>query len=338
MPYPIQPYDDNHKAARQTEKLIENLLEQGHSPQELPELLSLLANLKYWSTPPPTSTQTQQFVTGLEQRLAKEVKGEGKGKGKVQEKMGHFTSFSFSFFSFSSRQRTGEQLQPKKLSRPDHPTRLGLSFGQFIMLARAQLNLLGWHFWGLSGVIVGLGLLLLLTTGLARGFILQLTGPLLAYVGTAYIFRNVEQGLLELELACPPSLVQITLARLLVVLGYDSAIGLGLSLVAASPGVSSNFVALTLDWLAPLLLVTGLALLLSLRLVVTLAASLAYLVWLVGLLTLTVLINRSLLPDWHTTQFFTGWNEGLLAVVGVLLIVLAVLKLPVGWLRYFPHH
>ena len=69
--------------------------------------------------------------------------------------------------------------------------------------------------------------------------------------------------MLELELVCPPSPVQVTIARLVLVLGYDLALGLawGLALwVAGTP--------------------QGLALLLSLRLFVKTAAARAYGGWL----------------------------------------------------------
>jgi len=61
-------------------------------------------------------------------------------------------------------------------------------------------------------------------------------------------------------------------------------VGLGLALsLALWAGGAGQVLALTLAWLMPLLLVAGLALLLSLRLSVQAAASLAYGSWLVGL-------------------------------------------------------
>src|SRR5437660_1443980 len=69
------------------------------------------------------------------------------------------------------------------------------------------------------------------------------------------------------------------LARLVIVLGYDVGLGLVLSLLLWAGG-TGQVLALTLAWLMPLLLVAGLALLLSLRLSVQAAASLAYGSWL----------------------------------------------------------
>ena len=72
--------------------------------------------------------------------------------------------------------------------------------------------------------------------------------------------------MLEFELASPPSPRQLTLARrLVVVLSYDLALGLLLSLLLW-PRSGAGFWLLTLHWLAPLLLGVGLTLLLSLAL------------------------------------------------------------------------
>ena len=56
-----------------------------------------------------------------------------------------------------------------------------------------------------------------------------------------------------------PSSMQIVLARLVVVLGYDVALDLGLGL-ALWAGGSAQVLTLTLSWLMALLLVGGLAL------------------------------------------------------------------------------
>ena len=64
---------------------------------------------------------------------------------------------------------------------------------------------------------------------------------------------------------CLPSPVQMVLARLVIVLGYDVALALGLGVVLWAGG-SAQVLALTLFWSMPLLLVAGLALVLSLRL------------------------------------------------------------------------
>ena len=100
--------------------------------------------------------------------------------------------------------------------------------------------------------------------------------------------------MLELELVCPPSPLQLVMARLVIVLGYDVGLGLALGLVLWAGG-AEHVLALTLSWLMPLLLVVGLALLLSLRLPVQAAASLAYGSWL-AILAMAMVVLSQLKP------------------------------------------
>jgi hypothetical protein len=124
--------------------------------------------------------------------------------------------------------------------------------------------------------------------------VLRASGPLLAYLGTIVAFRGREARVLELELACLPSPLQLALARLVIVLGYDAGLSLALSLSLWAGG-SGQVLALALSWLMPLLLVAGLALLLSLRLSVQAAASLAYCGWLAFLAIGTISNLQALL-------------------------------------------
>src|SRR5262249_537128 len=116
---------------------------------------------------------------------------------------------------------------------------------------------------------------------------LRVSGPLLAYLGTIVAFRGRGARVLELELVCLPSPLQLALARLVIVLGYDVGLGLALSLLLW-PGCSAHVLALPLRFLLSLPLVPGLALLLSLRLSVQAAASLAYASWLTFLAISTI--------------------------------------------------
>lgn len=155
--------------------------------------------------------------------------------------------------------------------------------------ARTQVSILHPSFWLMSAAVALLGIYAELATWDTNAvLIVRALGPLLAYVGITAIFRGVRLRMIECEFGCPPSALQLTIARLVIVLSYDIALGLclGLALWAhstrdAQGGVS--FLALTLHWLTPLLLVAGLALVLSLRLPVTFAAGLAYLSWLAAL-------------------------------------------------------
>lgn len=161
--------------------------------------------------------------------------------------------------------------------------------------ARAQVSLFGPGFWLVSALVTLLGAVIVLSNVLPnQELVLRASGPLLAYLGTIIAFRGRGVRVLELELVCLPSPLQLAIARLVIVLGYDIGLSLALSLLLWAGG-SGQVLALTLSWLMPLLLVAGLALLLSLRLSVQAAASLAYVSWLAFLAISTISNPQALL-------------------------------------------
>src|SRR6266568_2838028 len=185
--------------------------------------------------------------------------------------------------------------------------------------ARAQVSLFGLGFWLVSALVTLLGAVVVLGRGIEdQDVVLRAGGPLLAYLGTIVAFRGRGARVLELELVCLPSPLQLALARLVIVLGYDVGLGLALSL-ALWAGGTEQVLALTLSWFMPLLLVAGLALLLSLRLPVRAAASLAYGSWL-AILTLG---STSPLQVFLLSPAFAV----LPGCIGLVLLVIALLRL-----------
>ncbi|PWT78759.1 MAG: hypothetical protein C5B60_00665, partial [Chloroflexi bacterium] len=129
------------------------------------------------------------------------------------------------------------------------------ALGELLELARAQISMLHPLFWVLSAGIAAAGAVAL-SSGVPsnQGLLLQALGPLLAYLGALLAFRGMGLRVLECEMACPPSLMQITLARLVIVLGYDLGLGIGMAgIVSAHERVS--LVLVLMHWLMPLLLV-----------------------------------------------------------------------------------
>ncbi len=154
--------------------------------------------------------------------------------------------------------------------------------------ARAQVSLFGLGFWLVSALVTLVGAAVVLSNVLPnQEVVLRASGPGLSYLGTIVAFRGREARVLELELVCLPSPLQLALARLVLVLGYDVGLSLALSLLLWAGG-SGDVLALAFSWFMPLLLVAGLALLLSLRLSVQAAASLAYGSWLAVLAISTI--------------------------------------------------
>jgi hypothetical protein len=235
--------------------LADALHEQGATPEESADLLPALRRLSEWQAPQPEPADTRRLLA----RLTMELPALSPVRQAIREHRQHRISW-------------------------------------LLATARAQVSLFGLGFWLVSALVtlVGAGVVssnVLVDAGVASSnvlpvqeVILRASGPLLAYLGTIVAFRGREVRVLELELVCLPSPLQLALARLVIVLGYDVGLGLALSL-ALWAGGTEQVLALTLSWFMPLLLVAGLALLLSLRLPVRAAASLAYGSWL-AILTL----------------------------------------------------
>src|SRR6266566_9287944 len=227
------------------EQLAEALREQGATPEERADLLPALRRLSEWQAPQPEPADTRRLLA----RLATELPAPSPVRQAIRE----------------HRQRTG--------------------IFWLLATARAQVSLFGPAFWLVSALVTLVGAVVVLSKVLPdQELVLRASGPLLAYLGTIVAFRGPGLRVLELELVCLPSPLQLALARLVIVLGYDVGLGLALSLALWASG-TGQVLALTLAWLMPLFLVAGLALLLSLRLPVRAAASLAYGSWL-AILTL----------------------------------------------------
>ena len=195
--------------------------------------------------------------------------------------------------------------------------------------ARAQVSLFGLGFWLVSALITLVGAGVVLSNVVPdQALVLRASGPLLAYLGTIVAFRGRGARALELELVCLPSPLQLAVARLVIVLGYDVGLGLALSL-ALWAGGTGDVLALTLSWLMPLLLVVGLALLLSLRLSSQAAASLAYGSWL-AVLAIGSTSNLQALLLAPELIVLPG-------CIGLVLLVIALLRMHTNMHHLLPH-
>jgi len=198
------------------------------------------------------------------------------------------------------------------------------------------VSLFGPGFWLVSALItlVGVGAVAVLRNAVPdqtlalQALVLRISGPLLAFLVTIVAFRGRSVRVLELELVCLPSPLQLALARLVIVLGYDVGLSLALSLLLWASG-SGQILALTLSWLMPLLLVAGLAFLLSLRLSIQVAASLAYGSWLAFLPISTISHVQALLL---APVLFV-----LPGCIGLALLAFALLRIHIDMHRLLPH-
>lgn len=258
---------------------LENMLcEQGVPPEERAELLPTLHRLFEWQAPQPEPAETQHLLAQLVVTLPAPS---------------------------SVRQAIREHQRHR--------------FSGLLAIACAQVSLFGPGFWLVSTLVTLMGAIVVASKVLPdQDMVLRASGPLLAYLGTIVAFRGRETRVLELELACLPSPLQLAVARLVIVLGYDVSLGLALSLALWMSG-TQQVLALTLSWLMPLFLVAGFALLLSLRLSIQVAASLAYGIWLAILAISTVSHLQVLLP--------TPEHSVLLGCIGLAGLSIALLRM-----------
>jgi hypothetical protein len=273
------------------EQLADALREQDATPAEIADLLPAMQRLAEVRAPQPSSADTRHLIARLAPRLP--------------------------------------EVSPVRQAIRAYRRR-GSGISWLLATARTQVSLFGMAFWLVSALItfVGAEVALSLNNALpAQEVLLGASGPLLAFLGASIAFRGTGIGALECELVCLPSPVQLTIARLVIVLGYDLALGLALSL-ALWVGGAGQVLALLLAWFMPLLLVAGLALLLSLRLSVQVAASLAYVGWLAVLITYSA-ITFQMLP-------LTPLANALLGAVGVAGIIIALLRLQANMHRLLP--
>ncbi len=273
------------------EQLADLLREQGASPEECADLLPALHRLSEWQTPQPEPADTRRLLA----RLATELPA----------------------------------LSPVRQSIREHRQRRHTSVSLLLATARAQVSLFGPGFWLVSALVTLVGAVVVLSKILSdQEVVLRASGPLLAYLGTIVAFRGRGARVLELELVCLPSPLQLTVARLVIVLGYDVGLGLALSL-ALWAGGTGDVLALTLSWLMPLLLVVGLALLLSLRLSSQAAASLAYGSWL-AVLAIGSTSNLQALLLAPELIVLPG-------CIGLVLLVIALLRMHTNMHHLLPH-
>jgi hypothetical protein len=285
------PHPQSSWPFERPEQLAELLREQGASPEECTDLLPAVRRLSEWQAPQPEPADTRRLLALLTSALP----------------------------AFSPvRQAIREHRQHR------------ISF--LLATARAQVSLFGLDFWLVSALVTLIGAVVVVSKAISNQdvalLVLRASGPLLAYLGTIVAFRGRGERVMELELVCLLSPLQLAMARLVIVLGYDVGLSLALSLVLWAGG-SGQVLALTLSWLMPLLLVAGLALLLSLRLSVQAAASLAYGSWLAVLAISTNFHLQALL--------LAPPLEVLPGCIGLALLAIALLRMHTNMHRLLPH-
>ncbi len=276
------------------EHLVEALHEQDMPPEEIAELAPLLLRLVEWQAPVPSPADSMQLYNRLQHAMPR--------TSPVREALqAHWSNPHNAFFNM-------------------------------LEIVRAQVSIFRLPFWIASIAITLVGVLAVIAiSGPNQAFPLYALGPLLACLSTMTAFRAEDLQVMEFEMVCPPSLLQLTIARLVLVLSYSTGLGLLLSLLCWMIG-SGDVLTLTLAWLMPLLLVAGLALLLSLRWSIRTAAALAYGVW------LTLLIVSITARSYgYPAPLLTTGGIVLAGLVGLVLLLIAAFSLRSTPTRLLPY-
>ena len=276
--------------AKELEELASLLVDDGVAAAEIEQTLAGIARFSALKSDAPTSAETERLVRNLRPHLLRP--------------------------------------QSAPAAVPARQRRSHSEVGELLRLAATQLSVLRLGFWLGSAVVMLLGLILALSQASAeRAYILALVGPLLAYLGVAAGFRGDTLGMLEVEFACPVTARELTLVRLLVIVAYQTLVGL-LCIALLRGEAEGSLLALVMLWLAPLLLGLGLTLLLSLWLPAPRAGALVYAGWAVLMTVVWRLGSGELLGS-----ALVGF---LLAGGGVAAATLAVGLLPQALARRLP--
>ena len=285
---------DKPKLLATPEHIAEALIEQGETTADVETLVPVVTQLSTWFAPVPNAAAT----TALVERLIPLIPARS------------------------------------SIRRALHAQQVGRWADVVVLLrvARLQASILRPSFWFSSVTITLLGVFIVTGSTLSEAVVLQLLGPLLSYIAVLSAFRATEVGMLECELACPPSARQLMLARLVVVLGYDVGLGILASVVLWAHGGSTLF-DLALCWLAPLLLVFGVTLALSLYVPVQRAAALVYAGW----VSIVVVLWLGRVGGASNAALYVG-AEVAACTAGLLLIGGTFLLFPNRMARLLPHH
>ena len=188
-----------------------------------------------------------------------------------------------------------------------------------------QLPLIQRYLWPASALVMTLGFIIAAlgrpgTSSLA----IQLTAPIVAAIGMALIYGPEVDPSLEVTLATPTSPRLILLARLTLVFGYDLLLTL-IAMAGLVPlGHGGTASALSFEWLGPMLFLSGLALVLSLRLGSTIALSTALILWMIRVV-LAMDAGQGLLTSQETDLIVRLWSTNVYTLVGAALLTILAL-------------
>lgn len=188
-------------------------------------------------------------------------------------------------------------------------------------LLQAQRYLIKREIWPASAGIMALGVILALISNHIEA--ISFIAPMIAAASLATLYGSENDPAHELTLATPISTWKILLARLSIVSAYNLLLSILASLVMLLIVPPNLLGMIVLGWLAPMALLSSLALLLSIWMSTNNAIAIAYGLWILQYLKIS-----KILGSWG---YSSNWDEFLIAYQkfwqspGLLLILSLVL-------------
>jgi hypothetical protein len=160
---------------------------------------------------------------------------------------------------------SGSLPAPRPLTVPPPAARPGIIARAWhaMTVVAAQVPVVRRQIWAATALVAGVGYLAVAVTGVVAGTVLALTAPVTAAIGLALIYGPDSDPCAEISLSCPVPPRTVLLARLVVVAGYDLAVGFAATLLLAGTGGEGGLWSLVTMWLGPLLAMSALSVLLS---------------------------------------------------------------------------
>lgn len=177
-------------------------------------------------------------------------------------------------------------------------------------------------FWLLSLLLYAAGYAVAVQTPQNPVQVVLFLAPLPLLLSMRELFRGREEGVYELELACRIAPQELTVARVLAALVYNTALNAGLSLALVSTQPSALLWKITLLWLTPMLLTGAVTLFLCGHIRGPLAVPSCLCCWVAAALFLSSqsgLLSRLLRQEL--------WQLALPVAIGAALYIMTVVRL-----------
>lgn len=216
-----------------------------------------------------------------------------------------------------------DRIAATPVRRAPLPVRRGMRWGW--QLLRAQVPLVRRSMAAATALMLLLGVVVLLSRSAGRsGDVLSLMAPIAAAVGLSLIYGPEIDPPLELAVSTGTSPRLVLMARLVLVFGYDMALGVAATLLTLLCTTSTGFFALLLGWLGPMLLLSSLSFALAVLTRPAIGLSVALGLWALRLLAgagNTTIVRSGVLSTEQVQAIREAWTTSLPLVLAAAVVL-----------------